>query len=118
MDPVKQSLVDQLRGLEQGKQTRKPKKGAKNPRAMTHAELLMERMKEGAEQDVLGPLEHGAFAREWTQENPVVAVPSLLASIPGYTLAKLLGLQNGRSSASIDEMAEGYRGMWEGLTGK
>lgn len=64
---------------------------------------------------VLGPAEHRAFAREWTQEQPLRAVPSLLAGIPAYTGAKALGLTKARSPASLNEMAEAYRGMWEGL---
>lgn len=63
----------------------------------------------------LAPYEHQAFAREWTQDNPWVAVPSLAVSIPGYGLMKLLGLQHGRTKASMAEMAGGYRGIGQGL---
>ena len=64
---------------------------------------------------VLGPAEHRAFAREWTKEQPLIAAPALLASIPAYTGAKALGLTKARSPASLNEMAEAYRGMWEGI---
>ena len=63
----------------------------------------------------LAPMEHQAFAREWTQDNPLVAAPSLAVSIPGYALAKLLGIQHGRTKSSLAEMAGGYRGIGQGL---
>jgi hypothetical protein len=63
----------------------------------------------------LAPYEHQAFAREWTQDNPLIAAPALAASIPGYALAKLLGLQHGRTKPSLAEMAAGYRGIGQGL---
>lgn len=66
-------------------------------------------------QRTLGPLEHAAFAREWTMENPWLAVPSLAVSIPGYSLAKMFGAQRGRSRASLGEMAQSYRGVGSGL---
>jgi len=66
-------------------------------------------------QDRLAPYEHQAFAREWTQDNPLVAAPSLAVSIPGYALAKLLGIQHGRTKSSLAEMAGGYRGIGQGL---
>ena len=66
-------------------------------------------------QDTLAPYEHQAFAREWTQENPLVAAPSLTFAIPGYALAKLLGIKHGRSRPSLAEMAGGYRGIGQGL---
>ncbi len=63
----------------------------------------------------LAPYEHQAFAREWTQDNPLVAAPALSVSIPGYALMKLLGLQGGRTKPSLAEMAGGYRGIGQGL---
>ena len=83
---------------------------------LSHAELYSARAVAPQQwQAILGPLEHQAFAREWTQANPWVAAPSLLAAIPAYTLAKSMGLLNTRSPASLDEMASGYRGMYQGL---
>ena len=67
-------------------------------------------------QDTLAPYEHQAFAREWTQENPMVAAPALSFAIPGYALAKLLGIKHGRSRPSLAEMASAYHGIWQGLT--
>jgi len=66
-------------------------------------------------QAILGPMEHQAFAREWTQDNPWLAVPSLTAAIPAYTLAKMAGVLSTRSPASLQEMLGGYKGMFEGL---
>jgi hypothetical protein len=66
-------------------------------------------------QAMLAPYEHQAFAREWTQDSPLVAAPALAVSIPGYALAKLLGLQHGRTKSSLAEMAGGYRGIGQGL---
>jgi hypothetical protein len=63
----------------------------------------------------LAPYEHQAFAREWTQDNPLVAAPALSVAIPGYALAKLLGIQSGRTQPSWAEMAGGYRGIGQGL---
>lgn len=65
----------------------------------------------------LAPYEHQAFAREWTQDNPLVAAPALAVSVPGYALAKLLGIKHGRTPASWAEMAGGYRGIGQGLAG-
>lgn len=64
---------------------------------------------------MLAPMEHRAFAREWTQENPLVAVPSLMAAIPLYTAVKALGLTKARSKPSINEVKQGYLGIWDGL---
>lgn len=66
-----------------------------------------------------GPPEHADFARQWAQQNPAVALPSLLAGIPAYSgvkaLAQRLGMMQNRSPASLEEMGAAYRGMWEGL---
>jgi hypothetical protein len=67
-------------------------------------------------QRLLAPFEHQAFAREWTRENPYLAVPSLAAAIPVYQGAKLLGLGGPDATpASLDQLFAGYRGMMEGL---
>lgn len=85
---------------------------------MTHEQLLSLRNSLPPDHPLhaqLGPKEHAAFAREWTAENPALAVPSLLASIPAYTAAKAVGLAGGRSPPSLAEMADSYRGMFSGL---
>lgn len=65
----------------------------------------------------LAPYEHQAFAREWTQDNPMVAAPSLAVAIPGYALAKLLGMSHGRTQPSWEQVVGGYRGIGQGLMG-
>ena len=62
----------------------------------------------------IAPYEHQAFAREQTERNPLAAA-GLAVGIPGYALAKLLGVQHGRTPASWDEVAGGYRGIGQGL---
>lgn len=85
----------------------------------SHAELYLARGNAPAElQAKLAPLEHQAFAREWTQDNPLLAAPSLAVAIPAYTAAKALGLTGARSPASLAEMLAAYRGIWQGLRGR
>lgn len=82
-----------------------------------HAELVLARDAAPPEaQKKLAKEEHRAFAREWTRENPFLAVPSLLAAVPAYTAAKATKLVKTRSPASLDEVLAGYQGIWEGLT--
>jgi hypothetical protein len=81
----------------------------------THAQLMSLRGTPGTDQNTLAPLEHRAFAREWTQENPWLAVPSLTAAIPLYTAAKALGFTNARSKPSLNEIRQGYAGIFDGL---
>lgn len=88
-----------------------------NYEGMSHADLL--RLRNSLPDNdprhvMLGPLEHAAFAREWTMENPALAVPSLMVSIPGYSLAKLFG-KRARTKASLAEMGQSYRGVGSGL---
>lgn len=111
----------------------------------THAELYEMRRKADAEQQgLLAPLEHRAFAREWSNESPVMAGVSLPFAIPGYTAGKAVaksdpvigtnpmfaipyamvrnaardfGLHNSRSPASMEEMKQAFIGMGEGLMG-
>lgn len=85
---------------------------------MSHADLLRLRNSlapDDPRQAELGPLEHAAFAREWTMENPLLAVPSLMVSIPGYTLAKRTGLVKARTGGSLAEMIQSYKGVGSGL---
>lgn len=72
-----------------------------------------------AEQLRLAPAEHRAYAREHVLDSPVLGTVGMLAAIPGYSLAKALRLlpkDKLMTPASIEEMAEGYRGLQEGLT--
>ena len=86
--------------------------------SMTHAQLVSLRdalSPTDPQQDVLAPYEHQAFARQWTEDSPVLAPLSLTFAIPAYSAAKALGLERGRSDASWNEMLSGYRGMAEGI---
>lgn len=66
-------------------------------------------------QRAIAPYEHRAFAREWTQENPLNAL-SLIPAIPGYQLYKMFTDQS-RSGVDFDQIGQGYAGMGEGLSG-
>lgn len=82
---------------------------------LSHADLYRMRNAPGADQQLLAPAEHRAFAREFAQESPVRAGLSLPFAIPAYTAAKALGLTDARSPASLDEMFAGYHGLAEGM---
>jgi hypothetical protein len=81
---------------------------------MTHADLMRMREQPGADQRMLAPYEHRAFAREATQENPLMAI-SLVAGIPLYQLVKMLGLHGSRSGVDLEQVRQGYVGVGEGL---
>jgi len=82
---------------------------------MQHADLYRMRNQQGANQSLLGPMEHRAFAREFAQESPLSAAISLPFAIPAYSLSKKLGITNARSPASFEEMRQAYLGLLEGL---
>lgn len=81
----------------------------------TFNELRAARNLPGADQQKLAPMEHRAFAREWTQENPLLAVPSLAFAIPGYAVAKKLGLIGARTQPSLEQIGQSYLGIFDGL---
>ena len=64
---------------------------------------------------MLAPQEHRAFAREWVQENPFVAVPSLAVATPLYAAAKALGLIGARTKPTMHQVGQGYMGIYDGL---
>ena len=82
---------------------------------LPHEELYRMRRAPGADQGMLAPFEHRAFAREFAQESPWQAAVSLPFAIPAYTAAKAAGLTSARSPASLDEMFAGYHGLAEGM---
>jgi hypothetical protein len=82
---------------------------------LSHEELYRMRDAPGADQGMLAPAEHRAFAREFTRESPLRAAVSLPFAIPAYTAAKALKLHPSRSPASFAEIGAGYAGLWEGL---
>ena len=63
----------------------------------------------------IAPYEHQAFAREWIRDRGWAGVPSMAVAIPGYTLAKLLGVQQARTPPSLAQLTHGYRGMGQGI---
>jgi hypothetical protein len=81
---------------------------------VSHAELYTARSRAPKEQqDKLAGPEHRAFTREATTENPLMAIPLLLATI-GYQPYKMVKGQS-RSGASLDQMKQGLIGVGEGL---
>jgi len=85
---------------------------------MSHAQLLMLRNSlapTDPQQAVLAPYEHQAFAREWTQDQPVLAPLSLAFAIPAYAGAKALGIEHARTGPSIASILAGYKGIGQGL---
>lgn len=82
-----------------------------------HADLLARRGgSDRLDDELLAPLEHRAFAREYVGENPVSGAIGVGAAIPAYQLAKLLGLGGeGATPASWDQLFGGYHGILEGL---
>ena len=66
-----------------------------------------------ADQDRLAGVEHRAFAREATKENPWMSLP-IAAAIPAYQAYKAV-MPGSRSRGSLGQAAQGFRGIWEGL---
>jgi len=85
--------------------------------SMPHSSLyqMRSRLPDREMQRVVAPYEHRAFAREWTQKNPLNAL-SLIPAIPGYQLYKMFTDQS-RSGVDFNQIGEGYKGIGEGLGG-
>lgn len=85
---------------------------------MSQAQLLMLRNSlppNDPRQNMLAQYEHQAFAREYTEDNPITGPIGLSFLIPGYALAKSVGLAHGRSQPSIASILAGYKGIGQGL---
>ena len=83
---------------------------------MGHADLYAARAYTPAEyQNKISPYEHRAFAREATQENPLLALP-IAAGTVAYQPYKMLKGQS-RSGASLAQVGHGLVGVGEGLWG-
>lgn len=67
-------------------------------------------------QNLLAPYEHRAFAREATQENPLLALP-IAAGALAYQPYKMITGKS-RSDPSLDQVGQGLLGVGEGLWGK
>lgn len=78
-------------------------------------ELRRLRAQPGANQNLLGPAEHRAYARELVQESPVLGTIQMALATPAYEAGKVAGLFRGRSDPSLYSMGQGYAGIWDGL---
>lgn len=89
---------------------------AEDLKKLPHALLYQAReYAAGAEaQNKLAPAEHQAFAREATQESPLLALPIALAAL-AYQPAKAL-LGQSRSDVSLEQVGAGLSGVAEGLS--
>jgi hypothetical protein len=85
---------------------------------MSFDELRMLRERMPNAQQFLAPYEHRAFAREYVMQNPALGM-GLMGAIPGYQVAKGLGLMGSRTGLGnpLGQMGQGYMGMGEGLLG-
>lgn len=66
-------------------------------------------------QNLVGPFEHQAFAREYVKDNPVVGSIGLAIATPLYSLYKAIKPSAGRSQAGLQEVSAGYKGIGQGL---
>jgi hypothetical protein len=84
----------------------------------SHGDLLAKRAElpdDDPLQQLIAPFEHRAFAREQAQTSPLSTAITMPFMIPGYAMMKALGLQSGRTPASIEQVKQGYIGLHEGL---
>jgi hypothetical protein len=77
-------------------------------------ELLKARSVPGANQAVLGPAEHRAYARAEVGDKPWM-LPAMLAMPVGYNALKAVGVLKGRSPASLEAVGQGMAGALEGF---
>lgn len=84
--------------------------------AMDHASLYNARKYVPKDQQGdISPYEHRAFAREATQENPLLALP-IAAGTLAYQPYKMITGQS-RSGANLNQVGQGLYGVGEGLWG-
>jgi hypothetical protein len=82
---------------------------------MDHATLYGARAYVPAEkQGLLSPYEHRAFAREATQENPLLALPIAAGTLAYQPYKAIFGA---RSAPSFSQVGHGLYGVGEGLYG-
>jgi hypothetical protein len=82
---------------------------------MTHSDLYMLRSKFNGNQQMqnrISPFEHGAFAREATQENPLMALPIAAGTLAYQPYKALMG---SRSQPSLQQVLQGLQGVGQGL---
>jgi hypothetical protein len=68
-------------------------------------------------QKQIAPYEHRAYAREDVEANPEKALLYPLL-IPGYQAAKEVGIVGARTEPSVEQMQQGFIGVYEGLRNK
>lgn len=82
---------------------------------LDHATLYaMRSYLQPAMQGAVSPFEHRAFAREATQENPLMALPIAAGTLAYQPYKMLMGA---RSAPSMDQVGQGLLGVGEGLLG-
>lgn len=84
---------------------------------LSHADIYALRDRAGEKhpsQDMLAALEHQAYAREATKDNPLMAL-SLAFATPAYGLSKALGITPGWGKDVLGEIMGGYKGIAQGL---
>lgn len=86
---------------------------------MSHEQLFMLRERNPnnkAAQELLAPYEHQAFAREATNENPLLALPIAVAA-PVYAAVKSLGFMTDDQTTkpSLSQVGRGLKGVGQGL---
>ncbi len=64
----------------------------------------------------IAPYEHRAYARETVADSPVLGTAQMVMGIPTYQLIKALR-GGSRTPPSLDQVTQGYKGVWEGLRG-
>jgi hypothetical protein len=80
---------------------------------LDHATLYSARQYVPQEQQgLISPYEHRAFAREATNENPLLALPIAAGSLLYQPYKALMGA---RSAPAWDQMGQGLLGVGEGL---
>lgn len=65
----------------------------------------------------VAPYEHRAYARETVAGNPLLEAPRMVVGIPAYQLIKALR-GGSRTPPSLEQVTQGYKGLWEGLVGQ
>jgi hypothetical protein len=84
---------------------------------LSHAALYMARANAPQEQqNQLAGYEHRAFAREATQENPLMALPIAAGSL-AWPFYKSL-MSPGRSDPSFSQVGQGLLGVGEGVSNR
>ena len=94
------------------------KKLLKDPTSVTHQQMMAFRrlstMQDPMMQEIIAPYEHMAWSREYTKDNPRTGSDVMSLGVPMYQLGKMIGVNRGRTPASMDELFAGYQGISQG----